>query len=163
MIKKYIIILVLLVIVNGCSKEEAKVIKIKETKQDLEMISAYEEAYQALDLGDPYFAAKKFLEAELLYPQSNWAPKAALLASYSYYLQNYYMEALSNLERYLATYPSDKNHSYAHYLIAMCYYETIEDEKRDSASLIKAREKFTFVVESFPNTDFALDQNLRLT
>ena len=53
------------------------------------------------------------------------------MAAYSYYVQNYYAEALSNLERFLKTYPKDKNLAYVHYLIAMCYYETIEDEKRD--------------------------------
>ena len=120
-----------------------KISVIKESRQDLEMISAYKEGYNALDQGDPFFAAKKFLEAELLFPQSEWAPRSALMASYSYYMQNYYAEAIANLERYLKTYPTDKNLAYAHYLIAMCYYETIEDEKRDSAPLIKAKNKFT--------------------
>ena len=84
------------------------------------------------------------------------------MASYSYYLQNYYSESLANLERYLKTYPSDLHQAYAHYLIAMCYYETIEDEKRDSAPLIKARKKFQFIIEEYPNTDFALDAKFKL-
>ena len=126
------------------------------------MISAYKEGYEALEEGDPYFAAKKFLEAELLFPQSEWAPRSALMASYSYYMQNYYAEALSNLERFLNTYPTDKNLVYAHYLIAMCYYETIEDEKRDSEPLFRAKEKFSFVVQNYPNSDFALDSKFKL-
>ena len=93
------------------------------------MITSYKDAYNALEGGDPYIAAQKFLEAELLFPQSLWAPRSALMAAYSYYLQNYYAEALANLERYLKTYPKVLNTPYAHYLIAMCYYETIEDEK----------------------------------
>ena len=133
-----------------------------ESRQDLEMISVYKEAYLALEKGDPFFAAKKFLEAELLFPQSQWAPRSALMASYSYYMQNYYAEALSNLERFLNTYPTDKNLVYAHYLIAMCYYETIEDEKRDAEPLIKAEEKFDFVVKNYSNTDFALDSKFKL-
>ena len=156
------LILFLLIFLNACSKDKKEVSLIKESKQDLEMISAYKEAYNALGEGDPYFAAKKFLEAELLFPQSQWAPRSALMASYSYYLQNYYSEALSNLERYLITYPTDDNLVYAHYLIAMCYYETIEDEKRDSDPLIKAREKFNFLVKIYPNTDFALDSKFKL-
>ncbi len=91
----------LIIFLSACSKEEAKISLIKETSQELEMISAYKEAYEALNTGDPYFAAKKFLEAEILYPQSIWAPKSALMASYSFYLQNYYTEATLNLERYL--------------------------------------------------------------
>lgn len=147
---------------NSCAKEEKEISLIKETKQDLEMISAYKEAYKALEEGDPYFAAKRFLEAELLFPQSEWAPRSALMAAYSYYLQNYYAEALANLDRFLDTYPTDKNLAYVHYLIAMCYYETIEDEKRDTAPLIKAKEKFRYVVNEYPNTDFASDSTFKL-
>lgn len=157
-----IIFFLFLFLINACSKEEKKIAVIKETKQDLEMISSYKEGYKALDEGDPYFAAKKFLEAELLFPQSDWAPRSALMASYSYYMQNYYAEAIANLERYLKTYPTDKNLAYAHYLIAMCYYETIEDEKRDSAPLIKAKNKFKYVVKNYPNTDFTLDAKFKL-
>ena len=156
------LILFFLFFLNACSKDEKEISSIKESKQGLEMVTAYKEAYQALSQGDPYFAAKKFLEAELLFPQSQWAARSALMASYSYYMQNYYSEALSNLERYLKVYSTDKNLAYAHYLIAMCYYETIEDEKRDSEPLVKAKEKFTFLVENFPNTDFASDSKFKL-
>ena len=74
----------------SCSQDEKEISTIKENRQDLEMITAYREAYKALSEGDPYFAANKFLEAELLFPQSEWAPRSALMAAYSYYLQNYY-------------------------------------------------------------------------
>ncbi len=160
--KLNIIVSVFLLFIAACSKEEKEISIIKETSQDLEMVSAYKEAYQALNDGDPYFAAKKFLEAELLFPQSIWAPRSALMASYSFYMQNFYSEALTNLERYLKTYPTDSNLGYANYLMAMCYYETIEDEKRDSAPLIKAKKKFQFVVKEYPNTDFALDAKFKL-
>ena len=158
------LLLSLIFFFNACAtKEKEKEISIiKESKQDLEMVAAYKEGYEALDNGDPYFAANKFLEAELLYPQSEWASKSALMASYSYYMQNFYPEAISNLERYLKTYPMDKNIAYAHYLIAMCYYETIEDEKRDTAPLINAKEKFDFLVINFPSSDFALDAKFKI-
>src|SRR5210317_2553869 len=146
--KNFLVFFIILIFFAGCSGEEKNISLIKETNQDLEMLATYEEAYTALDEGDPYYAAKKFLEAELLFPQSDWAPRSALMAAYSYYLQNYYSEALSNLERYLITYPNDKDLAYAHYLIAICYYEEIEDEKRDSRPLINAEEKFDFVVNN---------------
>ena len=149
-------------LLTSCSKDQKEVSLIQETRQDLEMVSVYKDAYTALEEGDPYYAAKKFLEAELLYPQSEWAPKSALMAAYSYYLQNYYAEALSNLERFLKTYPRDKNLAYVHYLIGMCHYETIEDEKRDSAPIAKAKEKVTYVIKEYPNTDFALDAKFKL-
>lgn len=162
--KKFsLFIFAFLFLLNSCSKDKKEISVIKENRQDLEMISSYKEAYEALEEGDPYFAAKKFLEAELLFPQSKWASQSALMAAYSFYLQNYYTEALSNLERFLLVYPKSKNLSYAHYLIAICYYETIEDEKRDSAPLIKAKEKFTFVINEYPNTEFALDSKFKLS
>ena len=160
--KLKIIFWVCLLLISSCANEEKRISKIKEIDQNKEMVLTYKEAYEALDKNDIYFAAKKFLEAELLYPQSVWAPKSALMASYSYYLQNYYAEALSNLERYLKTYPTDPNQAYAHFLIAMCYYETIEDEKRDSAPLIQAKNKFNFIMKEYPNTDFALDARFKL-
>ena len=159
---KIFLITLSLSLIFSCSKEEKEISYIKETRQELEIATAYNEAYKALEENDPYFAAKKFLEAELLFPQSKWAPRSALMAAYSYYMQNYYAEALSNLERYLKTYPNDKDQSYAHYLIAMCYYETIEDEKRDSGPLIKAKAKFEFVLKEFPGTDFALDSKFKI-
>ena len=159
---KIIFILVLFLVSFGCSKNEQKISVIKEQSQELEMITAYNNAYQALNEGDPYFAAKKFLEAEILYPQSKWAPRSALMASYSYYLQNYYTESISNLERYLNTYPQDVDLIYAHYLIAMCYYESIIDEKRDYGSIIKAKKKFDYIVKKYPTSQFALDANFKL-
>ena len=162
MIRLNIFFIVLVLFLIGCQKQEKEISLIKEDSQDLELVTTYKEAYSSLNKGDPYFAAKKFLEAELLYPQSKWASKSALMASYSYYVQNYYTEALANLNRYLKTYPNDINLVYAHYLIAMCYYETIEDEKRDSGPLLNAKKKFSFIVENYPNTDFALDSKFKL-
>ena len=97
MIKFNFLLLLIIIVLSGCSKDEKEVSLIKETSQELEMISSYNEAYKALGEGDPFFAAKKFLEAELLYPQSTWAPRAALMASYSYYLQNYYLKNFSTV------------------------------------------------------------------
>ena len=159
---KIIFILILFLLNFGCSKNEQTISIIKEQSQELEMITAYNDAYKALNEGDPYFAAKKFLEAEILYPQSQWAPRSALMAAYSYYLQNYYTESISNLERYLKTYPRDADIIYAHYLIAMCYYESIIDEKRDYGSIIKAKKKFDYIVNKYPSSQFALDANFKL-
>ena len=159
---RLIFVILFLILMNNCSKDEKEISLIKESKQDLEMVTAYREAYKAVEEGDPYFAAQKFLEAELLFPQSIWAPRSALMASYSYYLQNFFSEALANLERYLKTYPKHENVAYAHYLIAMCYYEMIEDEKRDSGPLEKAKDKFNFIINNYPNTDFSLDAKFKV-
>ena len=126
------------------------------------MIEAFEIGYEELINGDTLYAAKKFNEAELLYPQSQWAPKAALMAGYTYYSDNYYGDAIFEIERYLKTYPNHKNVDYGHFLLAMCYYETIIDEKRDLEPLLKAKRKFEFVMNNFPNTDFSMDAKFKL-
>ncbi len=164
MIKYYnsFFFLIIILFLFSCSKEEPQIKNIKKKSQELEMTIVYNEAFEKLKVNDTYNAAQKFLEAELLFPQSDWAPKSAIMASYSYYIQNYYSEALSNLDRYLKTYPNDKRIPYAHYLIAICYYEMIEDEKRDMEPLIRAKKKFELILKEYPNTDFALDSKFKL-
>ena len=157
-----IAILLIFFSLQSCSKKDLEVSQIKEVNQELEMISSYQEAIKNMDDGDYFYAAKKFLESELLFPQSDWAPKSALMASYAYYADNYYSEAIFNLERYIQTYPKDKRMAYAHFLLAMCFYETIVDEKKDLEPLIDAKKKFEFIILNYPNTDFALDSEFKI-
>tara|TARA_B110000914_G_C15459344_1_gene445013 strand:+ start:124 stop:975 length:852 start_codon:yes stop_codon:yes gene_type:complete len=163
--KSIIRLVIVLVFINlqSCSgKKEDQISKIKELSQEQEMITTYREGMENLDKGDTYYAAKKFLESELLFPQSDWAPKSSLMASYAYYLQDYYSEAIFNLERYIKTYPTDTRMSYARFLLAMCYYETIEDEKKDLESLTLARKEFEFIIKTYPNSDYALDSKFKI-
>ena len=145
----------------SCSKQE-KVSVIKEKNIETQMIEAFEEGYNELEDGDVLFAAKKFNEAELLYPQSEWAPKSALMAAYAFYSQDYYFDAEYELKRFLKVYPNDKNIAYAHYLLGMVYYEKIVDEKKDLGPLVLADKKFKFIVKTYPDTDFALDASYKL-
>ncbi len=158
-----IFILILLIILTSCGgKEVNKKDTIEEEEIDLQMIAAYQEGKKALEKNDAIFAAKKFNEAEILFPQSIWAPRSALMAAYAYYSQAYYGDAIFELKRYLKTYPQDKNQSYAHYLIGLSYYENIQDEKKDLRPLLKAKDKFLYILSEYPNTDFALDAQFKL-
>ena len=149
------------ILLLSCSKEE-KISVLEEENIEAQMIEAFKEGYDELIKGDVIFAAKRFNEAELLYPQSHWAPKAALMAAYSYYSDNYYGDAIFEIERYLKTYPNHKNIDYSHFLLAMCYYETVIDEKRDLEPIIKAKRQFEFIMNNFPNTDFSMDAKFKL-
>ncbi len=157
-------ILLFLIILSciSCSKKEIKKSVIKEKDLDLQVLEAYREGKEALINNDVLFAAKKFNEAEMLFPQSNVAPQAALMAAYSYYTHDYYGDAIAELERFFKVYPKDKNLDYAYYLLAICYYEQIVDEKKDTNAIIKAKEKFRFIINKFPNTEFALDAEFKL-
>jgi len=125
-------------------------------------ISIYYEAVDALNAGDAFYAGKKFKEVENLMPQDVWASKASLMAGYSDYARNSYSAAIFTLQRHMKHYPADKNIPYAHYLIAMCYYEQILDEKKDLKPLLKAKEKFEFIVQVYPDTDYATDARFKL-
>ena len=159
---KKIIIFTFIVILSSCGGGKEKVSIIEEEDIDLQMVDAFRKGYEALQDGDVLFAAKKFNEAELLYPQSIWAPKSSLMAAYSYYSQDYYFDAIIELKRFIKTYPNDKNISYAHFLLGMCFYENIIDEKKDLEPLVKAKDKFNFIVKTYPDTDFALDAKYKL-
>ncbi len=150
------------IIISSCSSKNDKISILEYENLELQMIDAYKDAYDELESGDVIYAAKKFNEAELLYPQSEWAPKSVLLAAYSYYSQNYYDEALSELNRFFKKYPKHKNIDYAHFLYAMCYYENIVDEKKDLEPLLISKKKFQFIVQNFPDTDFAQDANFKI-
>ena len=156
-------LIILIVFLGSCSsKNNEDVSLIKEVDQQAELVATYADAMKNLKKNDTFYAANKFLEAELLFPQSDWAPKSALMAAYSFYLQDYYSKSIFHLERFLTTYPNDKRTPYAYYLLAMCYYENIEDEKRDLLPLIKSKEIFKLIISKYPNSDFALDSKFKI-
>mgnify|MGYP003388722888 FL=1 len=158
---KFFLILIIIVFF-GCGKDKENKLIIKEQNLETQMISAYKEGLNFLDKNDGLSAAKKFNEAELLFPQSEWAPKSALMAAYSYYAYDYYGDSIYELEQFIKKYPKDKRMSYANFLLAMCYYQSIVDETKDLEPLLKARDKFIYVVENYPNTDFAMDAKFKL-
>ena len=153
--------LLLFTILGSCSKETKKVSVLEGESLEEQMILLYNEAYKSLNNGDILFAAKKFNEAELIYPQSIWAAKANLMAGYTYYMGDYYDDAKFELNNFIKKYPSNENISYAYFLLAMCYYEEIVDEKKDLEPLLKANEIFDKVILEYPDTDFALDAKFK--
>ena len=158
-----IFLLLILLLISACSsKDEKKLIEIKEKEIDLQLLEAYKEGLEALDGGDVLFAAKKFNEAEDVFPQSDWAPKSALMASYAYYSQDYYFDAEEELKRFIRKYPTYKDIDYAYYLLAITYYEQIVDEKKDLESIKNAKETFELIIKNFPDTDYALDSKFKL-
>ena len=155
--------LIFLIFLYSCSsKEEQKVDTISVGELENQMIEAYKEGIRELEKGDVIYASRKFNEAELLYPQSEWASKSILMAAYAFYSQNYYERSILELERFISKYPKHKNIDYAYFLLAMNYYENIVDEKKDLEPLLLSKEKFEYIIENFPTTDFAQDSKYKL-
>ena len=156
----YFILIVLLSI--SCSKKDIEKSTINEANLESQMIEAYEEGLKELKAGDVLYAAKKFNEAEILFPQSEYAPKSALMAAYSYYTQNYYGDAMAELTRFLRVYPNHKDIVYAEYLLGLCYYEQIVDEKKDLQSIVNAKKTFQSLISKYPDTEFATDAMFKI-
>ena len=157
------LIIVLLFLNTSCSKEkEKKVSIVEEESLEMQMINAYNNGQRELDEGDPIYAAKKFNEAELLYPQSIWAPRAALMAAYSYFSYSYYSDAVLELEKFLDKYKNHPRRDYAYYLLALSHYDQIIDETKDLNEILKAKKYFEIIIQKYPNTEFALDSEFKL-
>ena len=159
---KFFLFIAFFAILISCSKEEIKESTIKEKSLDLQVLEAYQEGVKSLETGDVLYAAKKFNEAETLFPQSEWAPKSALMAAYAYYTQDYYSDTIAELERFIRVYPLSKNLDYVYYLLGISYYEQIVDEKKDLQSIIKAKEYFKIVSKNYPNTNYSLDAEYKI-
>ena len=152
----------ILLTVSFCSKEKIDENIIQETSLDYQVLEAYKEGLKSLNEGDALFAAKKFNEAETLFPQSKWAPKSALMAAYSYYSQDYYLDSIAELERFKRVYPFYKDMDYVYYLLGLNWYEQIIDEEKDLQTIILAKKNFQYVFKNYPNTGYALDSEFKI-
>ena len=160
---KNILLIIFFAFLISCAQKSKEVVsKIESKGLDEQMIDAYTEGVEALESGDVLFATKKFNEAELLYPQSDWAPRASLMAAYAYWTQNYFSNSVDELNRFIKLYPKNKNLDYAYYLLAMNYYDSIVDEKKDLRPLLRAKEYFNLIIQNYPETDYALDGKYKL-
>ena len=159
---KILFILVALLFVYSCGGKTNKISEIVEVDMEMQMSNAYKEGYFELQRGDVLLAAKKFNEAELLFPQSPWAAKSAIMAAYAYYTQDYYSDTIFELERYLKTYPNHKDKVYAHFLLGMSFYEQIVDEKKDLKSILDAKNQFELIIKEYPASEFAMDAKFKI-
>ena len=160
---KYFFYIILFILIQACSQKTEEVKKqVQGDSLKQQMIEAYNSGVVALENGDVLFAAKKFNEAELFFPQSEWAPKAALMASYAYWTQGYYSDSINELKRFIKRYPKNNDLDYAYYLLAINYYDSIVDEKKDMRPLNEAKKYFEFILKKYPKSDYALDGKYKL-
>ena len=157
----FINILVILLIFS-CSKKEDDATFLKENNLETQMIEVYNQAMEEFERGDVIYAGRKFNEAELLYPQSIWAPRAVLMAAYGYFSQGYYNDAINNLERFLVKYKNHPQTDYAYYLLALSHYDQIVDERKDMYEILQAKKYFEFLINNYADTDYARDSKYKL-
>ena len=162
--KKYFIFFIFFtyLIISGCGQKKVEVKPLEDTNIDSQMIKAYNEGLTALDNKDYMLAVKKFGEAEILYPQSIWAPRSALMTAYSYYVYERYFDTIFELERFLKTYPEHNRQNYAYYLLGLAYYEQIVDEKKDLEPIINSKKYFQIIINEYPGSEYAADAEFKL-
>ena len=162
--KKYFIFFIFFtyLTISGCGQKKVEVKPLEDTNIDSQMIKAYNEGLTALDNKDYMLAVKKFGEAEILYPQSIWAPRSALMTAYSYYVYERYFDTIFELERFLKTYPEHNRQNYAYYLLGLAYYEQIVDEKKDLEPIINSKKYFQIIINEYPGSEYAADAEFKL-
>ena len=156
----FLIFLITFLLSCGGPKLDEQAIKPPTTNE--EAIKIYQEGLDGMLEGNFLYASRKFSEAEGMLPQIDWASKSALMSSYCLYNINFYQEAVLNLERFIRIYPASPYISYAHYLIAISYYEQILDEDKDIQPLLVSKKKIEAYLERFPDTDYAIDLKFKL-
>ena len=159
---RIIFLLSIICFLFSCSQKKEKLNVLEEGDIEKQMILTYNTGIKAFEDGDVLYATKMFKEAELLFPQSVWAPRSSLMSAYAYYSEGYYNDSIIELKRYIKLYSKSKNLDYANYLIGINYYESIVDEKKDLKPLEEAINYFNIVIKDFPETDFALDARYKL-
>ena len=157
-----IVVLVFFLNLNSCTKKDEKISIVEEKSLETQMIDAYKAGLEELKKNDVIYAARKFNEAELLYPQSIWAPRAALMAAYAYFSQLYYDDTIVELEKFLQKYKNHPRRDYAYYLLALSHYNLIIDETKDLEEILKAKQYFKIIIKNYPNTEFAIDSEFKL-
>ena len=155
-------LLIIFIIIIACSKKEEQITTLNKKSLDDQMIEVYNQAMEEFQKGDVIYAGKKFNEAELLYPQSIWAPRAVLMSAYGFYSQGYYRDAINDLERFLIKYKFHPQTDYAYYLLALCHYDQIVDERKDFNEILLAKKYFELIIKDYPNTDYSLDSQFKL-
>ena len=163
MIYKYKLIYFLIItLLFSCSKKVDDTSVLKETSLEAQMIEVYNQGMEEFKKGDVIYAGKKFGEAELLYPQSIWAPRAVLMSAYGHFSQGYFNYAINDLNRFLVKYSYHTNTDYAYYLLALCHYNLIVDEKKDFNEIKLAKKYFQYIIKNYPNTEYAIDSKFKL-
>ena len=140
----------------GCASAPAP--QIPDTPPE----NLYNQASNALDQGADGDAAKLFEEVQRQHPYSALEPQSEIMAAYAYYRANKYDDAVSALDHFIELHPGNKNAPYAYYLKALCYYEQIQDVRRDQKVTEQALDALNEVVNRYPATPYARDAKLKI-
>ncbi len=100
-------------------------------------------------------AVKYFAEVERLYPYSEWAKRALIMQAFAYHKDRDYENSRATAQRYIDTYPAEEDAAYAKYLLALSYYDQIDEVGRDQGLTYQALQALRAVIEDYPDSEYA--------
>ena len=145
--------------ISGCARNKAKGDTAYVAR---DVSSLYSAAKRTMDRGDYEQAAKLFDEVERQHPYSVWARRAQLMSAFNYYLSRKYTDSINSAQRFVTIHPGNAEAPYAQYLIAMSYYQQIDDVNRDQTNTLQASNAFNDLIRRYPDTRYAADARIKL-
>tara|TARA_B100002051_G_scaffold34091_1_gene27296 strand:+ start:2040 stop:2888 length:849 start_codon:yes stop_codon:yes gene_type:complete len=150
--------ILIFLIVFSCSSKKIEEIEYVEREVD----EIYNSAIDLMNNERFISAAEEFNEVERQHPYSIWATRAQIMSAYVKYKVQDYDMAIGAAQRYIDLHPGADDVDYAYYLIALCYYERINDVKRDQSYTVQALNSFKNLNNRFPNSRYIRDANLKI-
>ncbi|MDB6177527.1 outer membrane protein assembly factor BamD [Paracoccus sp. Z330] len=139
----------------GCSSLENN----DADKKNLDRFTAEEiykrGEYELENSDEPEDAVFYFSEVERLYPYSEWAKRALIMQAYASHRAKDYEVARASAQRFIDTYPGDEDAAYAQYLLALSYYDQIDEVGRDQGLTFQALQSLREVIERYPDSEYA--------
>jgi outer membrane protein assembly factor BamD len=154
---KFFLILIIFLTSISCSTNTKKA-EYKERSVD----EIYNSAMNLLDSKKYKKSSVEFEEVERLHPYSIWATRAQLMSAYVQYKLNDYGASITAANKYIELHPGANDIDYAYYLIALCYYEQINDFRRDQSNTSFALDSFNNLIRRFPGSEYTRDSKLKL-
>jgi len=160
-LKKIFSNLLVFLLIFSCSSSNDKTL-VTPTKEKISLSKLWSFAMDDIENNDAESAIEKFKVVERDYSFTDWAPRSLLMISYIYYEANRCVDAISAIERYIKFYPNNTDRVYAEYLKGVCYFEDVSETSKDQEKTILAINQFKFLINNYPNTEYAEDAKYKL-
>ncbi|MRX49055.1 outer membrane protein assembly factor BamD [Paracoccus sp. S-4012] len=144
------------VLLAGCGERGGGPSGTRHSLENFDAAAIYQRGEYELENNDrPREAVYYFSEVERLYPYSEWARRALIMQAFSYHRAGNYEDARGAAQRFIDAYPGDEDEAYAKYLLALSFYDQIDDVGRDQGLTFQALQGLREVIELYPDSEYA--------
>jgi outer membrane protein assembly factor BamD len=143
-------------VLSSCGQQDVVVPIEEQPPQQI-----FETAEAELENGKAEKAAELFADVERLYPYSEWAKRALIMSAFANHQDGNYEQSRADAQRYLDFYPADEDAAYAQYLMALSFYDQIDNVSRDQGVTFQALQALRTVIERYPDSEYATSALLK--